>query len=166
MILINKSASAPALRAVISLLQTGFAESGLQVYDVVTEKTPLPFVVVRTVSEVEDSTKTDYGSRVQVEISNYAEGKESKTVQERSSQVISMLEEADLDVEGYYVLSAELVRNDCAETDVDNVWAGSITVELTLTEQEQAPAPVDPVDPVDPEEPAEPAEPEEESEDA
>ena len=144
MILINKSASAPALRAVISLLQTGFSESGIKVYDVVPAKAPLPFVEVRTLSEVEDSTKTDYGCRVQIEISNYAEGRESKTVQERSSQVISLLEESDLDVEGFYVLSAELIRNDCAETDVDNVWSGSITVELTMTETADTDTPEQP----------------------
>jgi len=141
MILINKSASAPLLRAVISLLSTGFAEENIPVYDVVPAEAELPFVVVRAMSEVEDSTKTDYGSRVQIEISNFAEARESKTVQERSSAVISMLEESDLDVEGFYLLSAELVRNDCAETDVDNVWSGAITVEFSVQESEDTTTP-------------------------
>ena len=111
MILINKSASADVLKGLYTLLSTG---QSLPVYDHVPEGADLPYITIEVMSERDFSTKTNFGSNVEVDITNYAYALESKTVQEVTGTIISLLKESDLTVEGYRVIGIDLSRNDCA----------------------------------------------------
>lgn len=132
MILINKSASADVMKSIISLLTAGL--SGIPVYDHVPEAAELPFVIVEAATENDFSDKTRFGSNVQIDISNYSEGLESKTVQETTSAIIELLNENDLTVPGYETVGIELIRNECASADVDNVYFGTLSIGVWVSE--------------------------------
>lgn len=131
MILINKSASADVLKGLYTLLSTG---QSLPVYDHVPEGADLPYITIEVMSERDFSTKTNFGSNVEVDITNYAYALESKTVQEVTGTVISLLKESDLSVEGYKVIGIDMSRNDCQAASVDNVYYGTLTIEVWVEE--------------------------------
>lgn len=131
MILINKSASEAVLKGVYNLLDTG---QSIPVYDHVPTDKELPFIVIDTVSENEFSTKTLFGSKVELAITNYAFGLESKTVQGVTNSLIGLLDESDLQVEGFNVIGIELVRNECAQADVDSVYYGTLAISVWVEE--------------------------------
>lgn len=124
MILIDKSASAAVMRAVWSLLDSAL---DIPIYDTVPEDADYPYIQIDAVTEKDFSTKTAYGSQVEIEVANYAAALETKTVQEVTGQVIEALKEADLLVEGFIVLGIELLRNECAASDVDNITYGVLS---------------------------------------
>lgn len=131
MILTNKSASVDVLKGLYNLLSVG---QSVDVYDHVPDKKPLPYIVIDCVSENEFSTKTRFGSKVEMDITNYAYGLESKTVQAVTDSVIQLLKEQDLAVDGYDVVGIELIRNECAAADVDNVFYGILTISVWVEE--------------------------------
>lgn len=131
MILINKSASAAAFKAVVQLLDAALS---IHVYDHVPKDAVPPYVEVEAISETAFSSKTKYGSSVQIDVTNYAEGLESKTVQETTSEIIEALKENDLAPEGFSVIGIELIRNECAEASVENVYYSTVSFNVWTEE--------------------------------
>lgn len=146
MILINKSASADIMRAVIKLLNDNL---DIPAYDHIAEDTEPPFIQVEAVSENDFSSKTRYGSNVQIDITNYAEALETKTVQEVTGSIITLLKASNLTVPGYDVIGVNLIRNECAAADLDNITYGILSIEVWAeeTDPEPDPAPETEADP-------------------
>lgn len=131
MILIEKSASGPVMKAVIALLKSRLS---IPVYDHVPEGAAFPYVVVSAVSEADFSDKLRCGSMVGIDIDNYAVCRESRTVQNTSSRIITAMQETDLDVEGYSVIMVRLDSNECASSDEDNIYMGALSLSVYVQE--------------------------------
>ena len=137
MILLNKSASADIFKAIRNTLAAALAP--LPIYDHIPKDAALPYVQVEAISETEWSTKTVFGSNVQIDITNYAEALESKGVQETTGAIITALD-AGLDVEGYNIIGLELIRNECASADANNLYWGTLSFNVWAEQAPAAPA--------------------------
>ena len=128
-LIMKKSAQKPLFEAVFKRLKENI---DIPIFDSVPDKIEYPYMVVETVSEQESGDKLRYGSTVAVDIVNFANTKESKTVKNINDKVVQALNK-DLVVAGYDVLLSVIDNVEDGKDDI-GIYSGLVTINYTLEE--------------------------------